>query len=520
VIEVNPKRFTTPPFRHQIDGTKAVVRNRAFALFDEMGSGKSKQVIDAAGILFEAGEVDAVVLVAPASVRSVWLDPELGQIKRHSWVPTTVIEYHAKLRLVWTDSPSGSHGHGRDLPWFVTNYEFVRHTKKDTSRRDELIERLRPFSKIFLVLDESSAIKERTSKQTKAIAELRKLAVRCVVLNGTPGKPLDLWSQFEILDRHILGRAYDNFWHYRAAIAELKTERFNGRAVQLVVGFRKSEIERVQRLTRPYCLRRLKKDCLDLPPKIGGIESKTPMIREVKLSKETWRRYRQLRTEALLMIPNRDTILEANAAVRVIRLAQLTSGHVSYIPELGVDDAQGELFVENQIEYLSSEKLDDTVTQLLEWSSAEATIVWCRWRPERERLVKLLDKHGVKVFELYGGQRKADRAEAERAFAPESRGIGRRVLVAQPQAGGLGLQLHAATENIYQSNTPGLKFRLQSEDRSHRSGTIAPVTYLDVLATGPEGQKTMDHLIFKALREDQQLAAWTCSKWRKALEAE
>jgi hypothetical protein len=134
--------------------------------------------------------------------------------------------------------------------------------------------------------------------------------------------------------------------------------------------------------------------------------------------------------------------------------------------------------------------------------------------------VKLLDDHGVRVFELYGGQPKAERNEAEKAFDPSSRGSGRRILVAQPHAGGKGLQLHAATENIYQSNDHSLEFRLQSEDRSHRSGTITSVSYTDVIAVGPDGQRTIDWVIFQALRSKQDLAKWTCAAWRRALEAE
>lgn len=509
MIEVNPARFITKPFRHQIHGTIELVRRRSFALFDEMGSGKSKQVIDAACVLYEAGEIDCVVVVAPASVRSVWLDEELGQIKAHSWVPATVIEYHSEMKLIWSDTVDHP---GPDLPWFVTNYEFLRPIKEDTSRRDDLLANLKSFSKIFLVLDESSMVKSNTSQQFKAALELRGVAARCVILNGTPvsNNPLDLWAQMEVLDKRILGGRYKNFFVFKRRHCLM-----GGWHEKQILGWR--DLEKVQALIKPYCLRRLKKDCLDLPPKIGGIDAKTPIIREVKLKKETWTRYKRLRQEALLALPNRNTILEPNAAVRVMRLAQLTSGHIAFIPELTMEEMQLELFAESQIEFLSSEKLDDTFTQLTEWSTAEATIVWCRFRPERERLVKMLEDHGVTVYQLYGGMPKKEKDEAERAFHPSSRGSGRRIMVAQPHAGGKGLQLHAATENIYLSNDHSLEFRLQSEDRTHRSGTIEPVSYGDVLATGPEGQKTIDHVIFKALRAKQDLAVWTCAAWRRAL---
>jgi len=276
----------------------------------------------------------------------------------------------------------------------------------------------------------------------------------------------------------------------------------------------------VQDYIAPYCLRRLKRDCLDLPDKIGGIESSTPLLREVKLTEATWRRYKRLRTEAILSLPDTPDHLETNGAVRLLRLAQLTSGHISKQPIIEPPDDQVELFVEPEVEWTSDEKLRSTVEYLKEWSTQEATVVWCRFRPERERLVKLLRNEGINTYEVYGGQKRDEREEAKRAFNPLSRGQGRRVLVAQPHAGGKGLDFSSSTEVLYQSSDWSLEWRLQSEDRSHRSGTVANVAYYEVLATGPDGQKTIDHTILNGLRKKQDLAAWTCAAWRKALQDE
>ena len=94
------------------------------------------------------------------------------------------------------------------------------------------------------------------------------------------------------------------------------------------------------------------------------------------------------------------------------------------------------------------------------------------------------------------------------------------VLIAQPHAGGHGLNLVAASEAIYLSNDFALGIRLQSEDRCHRPGQVNKVLYTDVLATGPAGQKTIDHAIFKALRAKKSVADMTCSEWRKELSDE
>jgi SNF2 family DNA or RNA helicase len=507
MIELDPGRFKTKPFKHQIDGIKELIYKPAFALFDEMGSGKSAQVINAACLLFEDRQIDCVLVVAPASVRSVWLNPKYGEILKHCWVPSLVGEYHQKSKIIW-ETPGD-----RQLTWLVTNYEYVRPLDLDDSRRDQLAMMLENFKSVMLVLDESSAVKSNRSKQYEAIRLLRKKCTRCVILNGTPvpNNPLDLWAQLDVMDHDVLGRHYKNFFHFRYSHC-----LFGGWRNKQIIGW--NNLEKVQDVIKPFCLRRKKRDCLDLPEKFGGIEG-TPITREVPLKEETWRMYKRLRTEAILAIPDREERLEANAAVRIMRLAQLTSGF-TMVPGAQPASPQAELWVEPECHDLSEEKLTWTTDYLKEWSQAEASIVWCRWRRERERLVKMLREKDFTVYEMYGGQNPIEREAAKVAFNPASRGTGRRILVAQPHAGGKGLDLCAATESLYQSNDHSLEYRLQSEDRNHRSGTIENVLYIEVLATGPKGQQTIDHTILNALQEKQTLASWTCARWRKALLAE
>ena len=102
MIEIDQSKFKVKPFRYQLDGIKALVRNKYFFLADEMGCGKSAQVINAACLLAAADEIDTVVVVAPASVRSVWIEPEYGEIRKHSWVPLVVYDYHGKMKVIWS----------------------------------------------------------------------------------------------------------------------------------------------------------------------------------------------------------------------------------------------------------------------------------------------------------------------------------------------------------------------------------------------------------------------------------
>lgn len=513
----------TPQFAHQKIGTAALIKNPAFALFDEMGAGKSKQVIDAACTLAEQGKIDTVVVVAPASVRCVWLDREIGEIKKHSWAKNHVYELHQKTRLMWYDTITKDDPI-KWLTWIVTNYEFLRGKK----HLEELTVSL--SSKALLVLDESSYIKNRTAAQTKAVLKLRQHCARCVLLNGTPvtNSPLDLWSQMQVLSPDILENRFKNFYHFRSEFCEMQTMRFGMRSFPQVKAYRR--LDKLAKIVAPYVLRRLKADCLDLPEKLYT-------EREVALTPESWKRYCELKKDALISLgESGEKRMEPNAAVRLMRLAQLTSGILGGTLEsvqidetdtrasLTMDRIRAAAAVPTAAQDLSDEKLRWAVQYLTEECTAKAVIVWTRWRRERERLITELreSKFDGCVQELYGGQKATARTLAVQVFSDTSKldGGKRKILIAQPHAGGHGLNLVAASEAIYLSNDFALGIRLQSEDRMHRPGQNNPCLYIDVLATGPSGQKTIDHVIFKALHDKKSVADLTTAEWRKELENE
>src|SRR5260221_11587487 len=92
------------------------------------------------------------------------------------------------------------------------------------------------------------------------------------------------------------------------------------------------------------------------------------------------------------------------------------------------------------------------------------------------------------------------------------------ILLAQPHAGGFGLNLPAASTAVYLSNDFSHTTRVQSEDRIHRIGQNKPCLYVDVVAVGPKNQHTVDSHVLDCLRAKKDLAAMTCGAWRRVLE--
>jgi SNF2 family DNA or RNA helicase len=497
IIDLNWSRCPLPLFAHQKAGVKALVTRPAFALFDEMGAGKSAQVINAACFLAEADEIDAVLVVTPASVRAVWAG-EFGEIDKHAWYPSTISEYHARTNVL-AYAP-------KVLNWYVTNYEFIRSEERLASLTDQL-----RAQRVLVVLDESSRIKNPRASTTKAVLKISHWAARRIVLNGTPisNNPLDLWAQLEFLDPAIIG--CKNFFHYRARYAVMGGR---GRlAGKIVVGWQ--NLEELQTKIAPHCLRRLKVDCLDLPEKIFT-------IRERRMEPPTWKIYKQMRDECVAFLDEQGTTSMApQTIVKIMRLAQISAGFIGGVesPDWTPEDGLEALHKPREI---GREKVDgflEYVEELLEEDPKLHLIVWCRFKAELDRAAKETAARfaGVRVARIEGGQKEAERRanvdEFQHGFADPM------ILFGNPQAGGLGLTLTAAHRVIYLSNDFNLVTRLQSEDRVHRPGQKQRVIYTDFITTGPDGQRTIDHVVLTALRKKQDLASWTTDVWRRELTA-
>lgn len=503
------ERFERPAWRHQLEDTASLLDHKFFGLLSEMGTGKSKIVVDAACFLREEAEIDTVLVVTPASVRDVWLnpDPEKGEIQKHAFLPSRVYEFHAKVRLAWQD-PSPQ------LEWIVTNYEFIRMEK----HRKELMKWIagRPT---LMVLDESSFVKSRTAEQTKACIEIGKTVSRRVILNGTPLTiPFDLWSQMNFLSPTIL--PYKNFYQFRAEYADM-----GGWHNHQVIRWK--NLEKLQAFIAPHVVRREMKDCIDLPEKIGGIYHTTtgPMIREVPMDEKTWAIYKDMRDEAVVWM-NDNPSLAAQAGVCVLRLGQITAGFLGgFIEEECLDciEIDDRCPKHRQLEddgpkaqEVSREKLDwlrEFVTERLADNPTRKIIVWCRFRPEIERIAKDL-KNLLPTYRLYG-QTKKERDESINNFSARDGRPG--LLAAHPQAGGFGLNSLVVADTVVYLSQCTLMKRLQSEGRTDRPGQLNRGLYLDILATGPKGQKTVDHVIFKSVRDNDDLSRWTMDAWRRAI---
>jgi SNF2 family DNA or RNA helicase len=528
VIDLSRARLT--PYEHQLKGTNAIVMwddtevgriiGGVFYLADEMGAGKTKQVIDALQVLCEWGLIKLAVIVCPGAVRGVWFDPEYGELAKHLWAnfPVRVTEYHGTSRTwEWFTTVDGKKV-APQLEFIITNYEFIR-----SPDRLKLL-KARCNDETMLVLDESSAVKNWQAKQTKACEELRSACARVVELNGTPisNSPGDMYSQANILDPKIL--QCKTYYHFRARYGVM-----GGWQGRQIIDWQ--NIEDLQKRMAPYTLRRLKEQCLDLPPKLDSV------IMPVALTPKTWKVYKEMRDEMVAWLTGDSVTTASQAIVKAIRLAQITSGFVGGVEveepaEMEEFDRPDfidhvDLFTEpaataphdprlKTVE-VGREKLEAFMAWfegLIYEDPKIKLLVWCRFVPEVDRLFEELVKFDkVHRGKIYGKQKRDERARSVQLLDPRATPDAPVVVIGTPATGSMGLNLTAAHTVLYMSNDFSYKTRKQSEDRVHRPGQIHPVSYFDMIATGPNGQKTIDHTVIKALLNKQGLADMTTSAW-------
>ena len=294
-------------------------------------------------------------------------------------------------------------------------------------------------------------------------------------MTGSPvtKNPLDLYTQCQFLDIHHLG--HDSYYSFRNRYALMKSANISGRSINLVIGYQ--NLSELSDKLKPFSYRVLKEDCLDLPDKIY-------MKREIQLTPEQQKLYKQMRKEALATL-NGKTVTTMTALTQLMRLHQITCGHFS------ADDGTIQEVKNNRL----AELLD-----VLEEVEGKA-IIWAHYQHDVKNIFKILEeKFGPgSVVHYYGKTLPEQRDYAIKNFKNNDKV---RFFVGTPQTGGYGITLTEANTVIYYSNGYDLEKRMQSEDRAHRIGQKKTVTYVDIIA-----EETVDTKIVKSLRKKIDIAS-------------
>jgi SNF2 family DNA or RNA helicase len=535
----------SPPllFRHQQELLDRTWELPAWAIFFQTGVGKSAPTVHTAVRLHQAGRIDGVVIVAPNMVHRNWITDE---VRKHVSVVWKGLDWHssrgkAQDRAVASllETSKGT------LPWLAITYDGLITPRG----RKAVLDFLAHFTRVLLVIDEGSRVKNPEALRTKKVAALRKLSKYVRLLNGTPTTqaPTEIYAQMKLLDdlywvRHGIGSyaAFKTrFCVFKKIVIggeddreanELKVSRRRvaiephdadpeGIAAyeQLDLGeILEQEASSVEPLSRQPSagrssagqvattgrtinvivgyreLDKLHEMIQPLSTRLtkeqAGLNLPPKLYQRLvfELAPEQRRIYDQLRKEYMVELDNGVLITATLAMVRILRLQQVACG---YLPN--PDDPEGEPI-------LVPRGVNPRLAAFMDWLEdigSQQVIVWARFTRDVDLITREL---GPPSCVRYDGQV----SEKEKAKAIDLFVSGKRQFcVAKASSMGMGLTYVNSSISFYYSSTFSLLERLQSEDRQHRLGQHNPVTYVDLVA-----ERTVDEKILRSLRENNEVA--------------
>ncbi len=462
-------KFKTKPYKHQLDALQDSWDKENFAYFMEMGTGKSKVLLDNAAMLYDKGKINGLLIIAPKGVYKNWYDSE---------IPTHLPDHIFKKMVLWKTSDKSKKQQLLLNTLFETGSEFhiLLMNVEAFSKGDGAAFAYKFLSchNAMIAIDESTTIKTPTSNRTKNILALREHAKYRRILTGSPvtKSPLDLFSQCEFLDPWLLG--HTSYWTFKARYAVTRKIQVQGRQVEIVVGYR--NLGELSEKIQPFSKRVLKDDCLDLP-------KKTFMKHVVEMTKEQKKVYKQMKEEAIAYLDGK-VLSSATVMTQLMRLHQITCGH--FTPDDG------------EIKDLPCNRMTELM-DILENVHGKA-VIWSHYTHDVRRIIEEIKRvYGEdSVVDYFGQTTPEERSINIKKFQEDDKC---RFFVGTTHTGGYGITLTAASTMIYFSNGYDLEKRQQSEARIDRIGQTKPMTYIDIIS-----EDTVDDRIVKALRSKINIA--------------
>lgn len=444
-FEVEPSVTVLPPWSHQKTAYSFARHKDACLLAMDMGTGKTKVAIDLA-INWEAKRI---LVVCPKSVLRVWFR-ELGiHIPPEMETDILILDKWTSARKAKEAIEFLSPIKAEKARWLVVNYESIRSRPMANLVTDR--------SWDLVILDESHRIKSPNGVTSKIVAKIGEKATRRLCLTGTPmpHSPLDLFGQFRFLDPGVFGT---NFGRFRDEYA-VTHPRFPSQ-----VRFWRNK-EQMRGKLWELSFRVEAEDVLDLP-EVRHIEI------PVRLSAKAQRIYDELESEFIAEVNEKRTVTAGHALVRLLRLQQITSGHIK--------DDHGD------VQEIDTAKRDCLMDIMQDIHPSEPVVVFCRFRHDLEQIRRVAEMKKIRYYEISGSRKDLT---AEGTIMPETSLLG-----VQIASGGLGIDLTLARRAVYYSIGFSLGDYEQSLARVHRPGQEHPVTYYHLVAEG-----TVDRRVINAL---------------------
>ncbi len=389
-------------------------------LADDMGLGKTMQILSLLLLAQNSNAENKYLLILPASLLGNWV----AEIKQFAPTLRYYVLHSSENNIDASEINTGKIPNLTNLNLVITTYglasrlDFLHHINWD-----------------IIIIDEAQAIKNPNAKQTRIIKTLPGRVK--FVLTGTPieNNLLDLWSLFDLIAPGLLGSSKK---FIKLVNSEQKPQAYSA----------------IQRLIKPYILRRLKND----KRIINDLPDKTELIAYCTLTKQQAVLYQTTVDELKALLDSGVKDIQRSGLVLsyLMRLKQICNhpnqwlGHNQYSA-----DTSGKFIRLHELCSVIAEKNEKVLifTQFREIIPALS-----------EFLATIFAKPGL---ELHGGTPIKKRAALVKAFQQPD---GPPFFVLSLKAGGTGLNLTNAAHVIHFDRWWNPAVEQQATDRAYRIG--------------------------------------------------
>lgn len=486
-------KFKTEPRRHQAEALDKGYPRRAFALFMDMQTGKTKTAIDLCAAHRMEGHIQAVLVMTKLSLRHNWVQ----QFKLHCPIPFDVC---------LPDT-----GRRRDFDrWLIRPHDFkvmvVGWESLSAGRMWQLCTEFVRSFRCAVIGDETTFITNHKAARSEHAIAFGAQGAYVYALTGTPipEGPMNLFSQFEFLDPEIIG--IGDFYAFRNRYAIMggyrpKDGPMAGKPVQ-IIGY--ANMDELTATVAPHCFQVLKSEAYDLPPK----RYKTYTV---ELTEAQRAAYQQAKKG--LIVHGKEELVLKNVLEVALRLHQITGGYTvkgRTVRRMTRTKGEVEEQVFDPVELVAprnNPKMLELMSIVGSFNRKHQGLIWAVYKPEIAAIVELMKKEGYRVGQLHGAVPEMDRQKLVDLF--QAGGVD--WVVGNASTGGMGYTMMASSVNIFYSNTFKMVDRLQAEDRAYGDGQTKSGIWIDIVA-----EKTVDGLILRSLEEKQDVATFVRDRIREA----
>lgn len=460
-------KFSRSLWAHQARDIERFEFKNEVALLHDMGTGKTTTAIGWLRCKYvQAQSVLPTLIVSPIATLGNWLEEFERNSPEQVYSRAVILDGGTKKKLgILRDS---------DARIFITNGESMQQAELAAAIKSKQIK--------CLVVDEVHRFKNHKSKRLKGLTWISDFTLHRAVLTGTPilNSMMDIWAIWRILDR---GESFGlNPFVFREEYFTDRNAAWKGRPNYFPDYAPKPGMEKkITEIIDRKASRVKKSDCLSLPPLIEIVDY-------VELSAEQSVAYEQMKEELIAYVSSGECVA-TNALTRVLRLLQILTG---YVQVAETEEWNGRHLLR------SNPRLDRLKELLEELTPKNKVIVWATFKENYSQIRAVCGALKLEYAELTGET--VDRTAELKRFDTDPKC---RVMISNPQAGGVGVNMIAASYAIYYSRSFSLGDRLQSEARNYRGGSEKhlKVTLIDLVA-----KDTLDEDVLEALKRKENFS--------------